>query len=404
MGSGREIERRKKMKVLALNSGSSSLKYQLYEMPEEQVLVSGGFERIGIEGSFYTIKIKGNKEEINTNLPNHAEALSILLDELVKRGIVGNLSEIKGVGHRIVQGGDYYSKSTIIDDDLINKVEELSVLAPLHNPAGLTGVKAAKELIKEGVNVAVFDTAFHQTIEEENYLYPVPYSWYKDYKVRKYGFHGTSHNFLSNRISEILGEENKIITCHIGNGASISAIKNGKCINTSMGLTPNAGVMMGTRSGDIDATIITYLMGKTGMNEKEIDNALNKQSGVLGISEKSSDLRDIEDGIANNDKRCILAHNMYVNKIVDYIARYFIELGGADAIVFTGGVGERSPLTREKVLKKLEVLGVKIDLEKNKIKAEETLITTEQSKIKVYVIPTDEELMIARDTYNLIKE
>ena len=390
------------MKILSVNAGSSSLKFQMYEMPEEKVLISGVFERIGIENSFYTIKLNGEKIKKEVVLSNHTDAVKILTNELLENNIVSDLSEIKAIGHRMVHGGEKYASSVLLTEDVITAVEELSDLAPLHNPANLVGVRAFKEVIPSAVAVGVFDTAFHQTMEEENFLYPVPYEWYKEYGVRKYGFHGTSHKYVSEKMASILGkEETKIITCHIGTGGSLAAVKNGKCIDTSMGFTPNAGIIMGSRSGDIDASLIPFVMKKTGMNISEIDNALNKKSGLLGISGVSSDSRDIEDGIKSGNDRCKLAQEMYVNKIVKYIAEYYVELGGADAIVFTAGVGENSITTRKQIIDKLACLGIKLDEERNNVRSEVALISTDDSSIKVYVIPTDEEVMIARDTYKL---
>ena len=390
------------MKILSVNAGSSSLKFQMYEMPEEKVLISGVFERIGIENSFYTIKLNGEKIKKEVVLNNHTDAVKILTNELLENNIVSDLSEIKAIGHRMVHGGEKYASSVLLTEDVITAVEELSDLAPLHNPANLVGVRAFKEVIPSAVAVGVFDTAFHQTMEEENFLYPVPYEWYKEYGVRKYGFHGTSHKYVSEKMASILGkEETKIITCHIGNGGSLAAVKNGKCIDTSMGFTPNAGIIMGSRSGDIDASLIPFVMKKTGMNISEIDNALNKKSGLLGISGVSSDSRDIEDGIKSGNYRCKLAQEMYVNKIVKYIAEYYVELGGADAIVFTAGVGENSITTRKQIIDKLACLGIKLDEQRNNVRAEVALISTDDSSVKVYVIPTDEEVMIARDTYKL---
>jgi len=392
------------MKILAVNAGSSSLKFQMYEMPEEKVLISGVFERIGIENSFYTVKINGEKIKKEVELKDHKAAFEILVQELIDNKVVESLEEIKGIGHRVAQGGDYFDKTVVIDEKVVEQIDELSVIAPLHNPASITGIKAAQEVVPNAVQTAVFDTAFHQTIDEVNYLYAVPYEWYTNYKIRKYGFHGTSHKYVTLRANQILGRINtKLITCHIGNGASVSAVLNGECINTSMGLTPNAGLIMGSRSGDIDATIIPYIMEKTGMSAKEIDTILNKQSGLLGISGVSSDSRDIEDGINLGNERCLLVQKMYVRRIIDYIAKYYVELGGADAIIFTAGVGENSAATRREVLDGLKVLGVEVDEEANSNRGKEIMITKPTSKIPCYVIPTDEELMIARDTYNLTK-
>lgn len=392
------------MKILSVNAGSSSLKFTLFEMPEEKELISGVFERIGIDNSFYTIKFNGEKVKKEIELKDHKAAFELLVKELIDNKIVESLEEIGGIGHRMVQGGTNFNKTALVTEENISIVEKYSVLAPLHNPAAIVGIRAAQSVFKDAIQTMVFDTAFHQTMEEEVYLYPVPYEWYTKYGVRKYGAHGTSHKYVTMRANEILGNDNaRLITCHIGNGASISAVKAGKCVETSMGLTPNAGLMMGTRCGDIDATIIPYVMEESGMSEKEIDNILNKQSGLLGISGVSSDSRDIEDGIKNGNERCILAQKMYVKRIVDYIAKYYVELGGCDAIIFTAGVGENSISTRMEVMEKLACLGVKPDVERNNVRGKEALITADTSKIPVYVIPTNEELMIATDTYNLAK-
>lgn len=391
------------MKILSVNAGSSSLKFQLYEMPEEKVLISGLMERIGVGNSFYTIKVDGQKIKKEVELNNHEQAFEVLVKELEENNVVKSLDEIKGIGHRVVQGGDYFDKTVVIDDEVLSKIEELSSLAPLHNPAAATGIKAAMEVFPNAVQTAVFDTAFHQTMPKENYLYALPYEWYENYKVRRYGAHGTSHKFVSERMNEILGRTNtKLITCHIGNGASVSAVVNGKCLNTSMGLTPNAGLIMGTRCGDIDASIIPYVMEKTNMTPKEMDNVINKQSGLLALSRKSSDSRDIEEGIAQGDENCILAQKMYVRRIVDYIAKYYVEMEGCDAIVFTAGIGEKAIDTRRDIINELGVLGVTLDEEANNVKSEERLISTKDSKIECWIIPTDEELMIARDTLALI--
>ena len=392
------------MKILSVNAGSSSLKFTLFDMPEEKELISGVFERIGIDSSFYTIKFNGEKIKKEVELKDHKAAFELLVKELIDNKIVESLEEIKGIGHRIVQGGSYFDKTVLATEDNISIVEKLSSLAPLHNPAAVVGIRAAQSVFPNATETLVFDTAFHQTMEEEVYLYPVPYEWYTKYAVRRYGAHGTSHKYVTMRANEILGNsEARLITCHIGNGASISAVKAGKCVETSMGLTPNAGLMMGTRCGDIDATILPYIMEETGMSAKEMDTALNKQSGLLGISGVSSDSRDIEDGINNGDERCILAQKMYVKRIVDFIAKYYVELGGCDAIIFTAGVGENSISTRMQVMEKLACLGVKPDTERNNVRGKEALITADNSKIPVYVIPTNEELMIATDTYNLAK-
>ena len=393
------------MKVLAVNAGSSSLKFTAYEMPEEKVLMSGVFERIGINGGFYTIKFNGEKTKTEIELKDHKQAFELLVKELKEHNIVEDLSEIKGIGHRIVQGGAYFEKTEVATDEVIAKIEELSSLAPLHNPAAIVGINAAKATVPEAVQTVVFDTAFHRTMPEENYLYALPYEWDEEYKVRRYGAHGTSHKYVSARMNEILGRYNtKLITCHIGNGASISAVKDGKCLNTSMGLTPNAGLIMGSRCGDIDATIVPYIMEKTGYTPREMDTILNKKSGLLGISGVSSDSRDIEDGINDGNERCILAQKMYVRRIIDYIAKYYVELEGCDAIIFTAGVGENSVSTRREIIDGLKVLGIEINEEANNVRGKEQKISSDNSSVPVWIIPTNEEVMIARDTYNLSKE
>lgn len=392
------------MKILSVNCGSSSLKFQAYEMPEETVLIAGTFERIGIGGSFYTIKINGEKIKKEVEVSDHKQAVQILTEELLAHHVVESLDEIKGIGHRAVHGGDKFDHTVLVDETVIAEMEKLIPLAPLHNPAGITGIRAFQEMIPGAKAAAVFDTAFHQTMKPSAYLYSVPYEWYTKYGVRKYGFHGTSHKYVSMRMNEILGRTNtKLITCHIGSGGSVSAVMDGKCIDTSMGFTPNAGIMMGTRSGDIDYSMIPYVMEQSGMTFADVDNALNKKSGFLGISEKYSDARDIEDGITNGDQNCILAHEMYVKRVVEHIAKYYVLMGGADAIVFTAGLGENSVYTRKQIIDRLSCLGIYLNEEANNVRGEECLITTNDSKIPCYIIPTDEELMIARDTYELVK-
>lgn len=392
------------MKILSVNAGSSSLKFRLYEMPEENLLISGVFERIGIEGSFYTIKYNGEKIKKEVELKNHKDAFNYLVSELLENKVVTSLEEIKGIGHRAVQGGASYNKAVFADEEVINNLEKYISIAPLHNPATITGIKAANETLPNAKGVVVFDTAFHQTMPEENFLYAVPYEWYTKYDVRRYGFHGTSHRYVSMRMNEILGRnDTKLITCHIGNGGSISAVLNGKCLNTSMGFTPNAGLVMGSRSGDIDASIIPYMEKMLGKTASAIDIILNKESGLLGISGVSSDARDIEDGIKQGNERCILANKMYVRRVIDYIAKYYVELGGCDAIIFTAGVGENGIQTRKEIIEGLKVLGVTLNEENNNTRGEEIKISGDDSKIDVWVIPTDEELMIAKDTYFLVK-
>ena len=392
------------MKILSVNAGSSSLKFRLYEMPEENLLISGVFERIGIEGSFYTIIYNREKIKKEVELKNHKDAFNYLVSELLENKVVTSLEEIKGIGHRAVQGGALYNKAVFADEEVINNLEKYISIAPLHNPATITGIKAANETLPNAKGVVVFDTAFHQTMPEENFLYAVPYEWYTKYDVRRYGFHGTSHRYVSMRMNEILGRnDTKLITCHIGNGGSISAVLNGKCLNTSMGFTPNAGLVMGSRSGDIDASIIPYMEKTLGKTASEIDIILNKESGLLGISGVSSDARDIEDGIKQGNERCILANKMYVKRVIDYIAKYYVELGGCDAIIFTAGVGENGIQTRKEIIEGLKVLGVTLNEENNNTRGEEIKISGDDSKIDVWVIPTDEELMIAKDTYLLVK-
>lgn len=391
------------MKILSVNAGSSSLKFQLYEMPEEKVLISGVFERIGIGNSFYTIKLNGEKNKKEVELKDHKDAFNILVQELIDNKVIASCDEIKAVGHRTVQGGEKYDHTVVIDESVIADMEKYASLAPLHNPAGIVGIRASQEVFPEALQTAVFDTAFHATMKEVNYIYPVPYEWYTEYGVRKYGMHGTSHRYVSRRVNEILGrEDTRVITCHIGNGASISAVVNGKCIDTSMGLTPNAGVMMGSRCGDIDCSIVPYIMEQTGMSAKEVDNALNKKSGLLGVSGVSSDSRDVEDGCNAGNERCILAQDMYVRRVINYISMYYVEMGGADAIVFTAGLGENSITTRKQIIEGLSALGIKLDENANNCRGKEVLISSKDSSVACYVIPTDEELMIARDTYELV--
>ena len=398
------------MKILSVNCGSSSLKFQAYEMPEETVLISGYFEKIGLEDSFYTLKLNGEKIKKVVSVKDHAVAAEILIKELLENNIVSDLAEIKGVGHRLVHGGDKYADSVVIDEDVIATVTELSPLAPLHNPANLIGVKAMMKAIPHAIHTAVFDTAFHQTMPEVNYLYSVPYSWYRDYKIRKYGFHGTSHKYITNVMQEKLGTKDvNLIIAHIGSGGSLTAVKNGKSYDTTMGFGPNAGITMGTRCGDIDYSTILYAMKKTGMTFEEIDSILNKKSGLLGISEKYSDHRDIEAGIDSGDKQCKLADKVYIDRIVKYISEYYVELEGkVDAIVLTAGTGENARDVRKDIIDKLNCLGIYLDRDKNSkiasfLDVKEGLISTADSKVPVYVIPTDEEVVIARDAYNFAK-
>ncbi len=391
------------MIILSVNAGSSSLKFTGFKMPSEEVIVSGLFERIGIAGGCYTIKLNGEKIKKEHDLPNHEEAVRILIDELLSNGVVKSLDEIEGVGHRLVHGGEKYADSVLIDDDVIKTVTELIPLAPLHNPCNLIGVETFRKLLPNVKNVGVFDTAFHQSMDKSAYIYPVPYEWYTNYGVRKYGFHGTSHKYINAKISEILGRNDlKVISCHLGNGGSITAIDGGKVVDTTMGFTPNAGLVMGSRSGDIDTTMIPYVMSKCNSSLDDVINDLNKKSGLLGISGVSSDSRDIESGIRNGDERCMLAQEIYERRIVSYIASYYVLLGGADVICFAGGVGENGIDTRRSIISKLAVLGIKVDEEANNVRGEVRKISSDDSSVMCYLIPTDEEVMIARDTYNII--
>ncbi|MDO4500125.1 MAG: acetate kinase [Erysipelotrichaceae bacterium] len=393
-------------KIIAVNSGSSSLKFQLFQMPEETVLTSGVAERIGQAMGVFTINVNGEKIKTEVAIPDHQVAVDLLLDALVKHGIVNSLDEIKGAGHRIVQGGPYFSSSVKVDEDVVAKVDELCALAPLHNPAHLVCYKAFVNALPQIGHVFVFDTAFHQTMEPESFIYPVPYEWYTDYKVRKYGAHGTSHQYVMNRTAELLGkkpEELNILTCHLGNGASITAIKNGKVINTSMGLSPLGGIMMGTRCGDIDPTVVYYMEEKLGCTPEEMDTYLNKKSGMLGLSGISSDARDIQAAIDAGNERAILTHKVYINKAINLIGGYFMQLGHVDAMSFTAGLGEHAVEVREDILKGLEEgMGLKIDYALNAKTHSEAKISLDGSKVDVFVVPTNEELVIARDTVRLL--
>ena len=391
------------MKILSVNAGSSSLKFTLIELPERKVLASGLFEKIGIAGSKYTIKYNGEKMVKEVPLADHSVAVSKLIDELLENGIVSSLEEIEGVGHRMVHGGSEFTESVVMDEKVLDRIAKYNELAPLHNPANIMGVRAFMKVLPNVKNVGVFDTAFHQTMKESEFLYPVPYEWYTDFGVRKYGFHGTSHRFIYKTISEYLKRDDlKVISCHIGNGGSICAVDSGRVVDTTMGFTPLAGIMMGTRSGDVDSSIIPFVMSKTNETCEEVLNDLNKKSGLLGISGVSSDSRDVEDAAKSGDKRAILAQEMYAQKIANYIAMYNNLLGGADVITLTAGVGENSISMRKMILDRIASLGVKLDESKNDFRGEFRLISTDDSKIPVYVVPTDEELMIALDTMELI--
>ena len=398
------------MNILVINCGSSSLKFQLIDSETEKCIAKGLCERIGIEGSRITYTPDGGeKEQTVTPMPDHTEAIRLVLEALTneKTGVVKSLDEIGAVGHRIVHGGEKFAASTIITDDVMKAIEECNDLAPLHNPANLIGINACKKLMPATPMVAVFDTAFHQTMPEEAYMYGLPYEYYEKYKIRRYGFHGTSHSYVSRKAAEVLGkkyEDLKIIVCHLGNGASVSAVKNGKCVDTSMGLTPLEGLIMGTRSGDIDPAIMEFIAHKEGKNIDEIMTVLNKKSGVYGLSNNlSSDFRDLEDGYNRGDEHCIRTMNTYCYRVAKYIGSYVAAMNGVDVICFTAGIGENAPLVRSLVCEHLGFLGVSIDEDANHKRGEEIAISTPDSKTPVMVIPTNEELAIARETVSLVK-
>lgn len=393
------------MKILSVNAGSSSLKFQLFEMPEEKVIASGLIERIGLPASIITVTTNGDKRRTVEDIQDHAKAVQKVLSVLLDLSIVASLDEIKGVGHRVVHGGEKFSDSVLITDEVITEIDKLSELAPLHNPANLIGIKAFQKVLPNVKQIAVFDTAFHQTMPIESYLYPAPYSWYVKYGVRRYGFHGMSHKYVSERAYKLLGkgpEGTRLITIHLGNGASVTAIRDGKSVETSMGFTPLVGLMMGTRSGDVDPSILPFVMQKENCSFEDTLNALNYESGLKGISLASSDMRDILKGVNEGNKQCILAFNLYIKRVCDYIGQYYILLGGCDALVFTAGIGENSGQTRKAIIDRLAALEIKLDEEANKVMGKESIVTKPDSKIKVLVIPTNEELVIARDTLRLI--
>lgn len=396
------------MKILIINCGSSSLKYKLIDMANEKDIIEGIVERIGLDQSRLVQKNELREKYIlEKEIKDHKEAIDIVLNTLVdsKVGVIESIDEITAVGHRVVHGGERYSSSIIINEEVIKYLEECSKLAPLHNPANIIGIRACQSLMPNKEMVAVFDTAFHGTLPEKAYIYAIDYALYKDHKIRKYGFHGTSHKYLSHKVAETMGKDIKdlkIITCHLGNGASISAIKGGECIDTTMGFTPLAGIPMGTRSGNIDPSIIPFLVQECGYTIEEVSESLNKKSGVLGISGVSSDFRDIEDAASNGDKRAQLALDIFHYRIRAEIGSFIVNMGGVDVIVFTAGVGENSPETREECLKDLEFLGLTLDKEKNKVRGKLAEISQADSKIKAYVVPTNEELMIAKETVELI--
>ena len=396
------------MKILVLNCGSSSIKYKLFDMDSKEVIAQGGIEKIGLKGSFLKFTLpNGEKKILEKDIPEHTVGVEFILHTLTdpEYGAIKSLDEINAVGHRMVHGGERFSKSVLLDKDVLEAFTACNDLAPLHNPANLKGVDAISAILPNIPQVGVFDTAFHQTMPDYAYLYAVPYELYEKYGVRRYGFHGTSHRYVSQRVCEYLGvkpEGLKLITCHIGNGGSIAAIKDGKCIDTTMGLTPLEGLMMGTRSGDIDAGAVTFIMDKEGLNTTGISNLLNKKSGVLGVSGVSSDMRELEAAVAEGNPKAILAEKMYFYRIKKYIGAYAAALGGVDVILFTGGVGENQASCRAGVCKGLEFMGVKLDAEKNKVRGEEAIISAADSKVKVVVIPTDEELLIASDTMDIV--
>ncbi|ANX13204.1 acetate kinase [Fictibacillus arsenicus] len=391
-------------KIIAINAGSSSLKFQLLQMPEEEVLTKGLVERIGLNDSIFTIEVNGEKIKEVKDIQDHSEAVSMLLDKLIKHNIISSLDEIEGIGHRVVHGGEKFNDSVLITEEVLKEIEEISYLAPLHNPANVVGIKAFKNVLPNVPAVAVFDTAFHQSMPEKSFLYSLPYEYYEQYGIRKYGFHGTSHKYVSERAAELLGrpvEQLRLLSCHLGNGASIAAIEGGKSIDTSMGFTPLAGVTMGTRSGNIDPSLIPYIMQKTGQSAEEVLNVLNNKSGMLGVSGFSSDLRDIESEAEQGNERAELALEVFASRIHKYIGSYAARMAGIDAIIFTAGIGENSTAVRERVLRGLEFMGVYWDPALNQVRGKEAFISYPHSPVKVIVIPTNEEVMIARDTMRI---
>jgi len=398
------------MKILCVNAGSSSLKFQVYEMPEEKVLINGYVEKIGAEDSFWTIKINGEKIKRARYLKDHTEAAKVLIDELLENKVVESLDEIKGVGHRVLHGGEKYSDSVVITDEVIEDIVSLTKLGPLHHPGNLAGIKAMKESFPNVPMVAVYDTAFHATMPKQNYIYPVPMEWYEKYGVRKYGFHGTSHKYITTKMKEKLGKEDvNLIICHIGSGSSIACVKEGKCYDTTMGITPLDGLMMGTRSGSIDPSILEYVCKESGKDVSEITNELNKKSGFLGVCGQA-DCRDVENLMSEGNENAILAYEMYTDRVAKYIAQYYLELDGkVDSIVFTAGIGENGPQFRSLVLKKLNAIGIYVNENTNSeiagfLSKSEGKISSDDSKVDVYVLPTNEELMIVKDTYELVSK
>ena len=395
------------MKILVINCGSSSLKYQLFDMDNEEVLVKGLVERIGIDGSRLKQEKGDDEYIIEEDMKDHTEAVKHVFDAITDKenGVISDLSKIDAVGHRFVHGGEKITKSVVIDDEVKEAVKEYSKFAPLHNPANMMGLEACEKLLPNVKNVAVFDTAFHQSMPKENFLYGIDYKYYEDQAVRKYGFHGTSHDFITQKTAKVLEKDQKdlnMISCHLGNGSSICAVKEGKSFDTTMGLTPLEGLVMGTRSGDLDPTVVTYLMNEYGYDTKKMDNILNKESGVLGVSGVSSDFRDLENAANEGNERADIALKMFANRAKRYVAGYMAEIGRTDAIVFTGGIGENSATMRADIMKGFEQFGIKIDSERNNVRGGCHLISTDDSKVKIFVIATNEELMIARDTKKLV--
>lgn len=389
-------------KTLAINAGSSSLKFQLLEMPAETVIAKGQIERIGLPESVFTMKFNGEKTEIVRDIADHKEAIEEMLEQFRAQN-VADKSEITGVGHRVVAGGEWFNKSVIVDEEVLHKIHRLADYAPLHNPANATGIEVFQELLPNAISVAVFDTAFHQTLPRENYLYPLPYEYYTKYGARKYGAHGTSHRYVAERTADILGkplEELKIITLHLGAGASITAIKDGKSFDTSMGFTPLAGLMMATRAGDVDPSLIYYIQEREGLSNGEMLKILNNKSGLLGVSTLSSDMRDLEE-VADTNEHAKLALDMFLNRVIRYLGQYTFEMGGVDAIVFTAGIGENAANVREDIIDRLDFLGIKLDKEANNVRGVERVISTDDSTAKVLLVPTNEELEIARDVERL---
>jgi len=397
------------MKILVLNSGSSSLKYQVIDTDTGEMLVKGYYERIGQVGAFLTHKVNGEKHHFEHPAKNHEKAIQFVMKRLTSDhyGVFKSLDELDAIGHRVVHGGEQFKDAVLITDEVIREIRENSMLAPLHNPAAILGIEACQKVVPNKPMVAVFDTAFHQTISKEKYIYPIPYEYYEKYHVRKYGFHGTSHQYVANRVAEILGKDIrdlKIVNCHLGQGASICAIKNGESVETSMGLTPLGGIPMGTRSGDLDPSVVTYLMKKEGLDAEEIEEVLNRESGVYGISMVSVDFRDIEAEALAGGKHAKLALDAYHYSIAGYIAKCAVAMGGIDVLTFTAGVGEKSPYSRSEICKQLGVLGVEISGKANLVKGEEAEISSANSKVKIFVVPTNEELMIARETAELVMQ